>query len=252
MDCHLLAGLILSSLIGLILGLVGGGGAIVTVPVLVYVLGVDEHDAVAMSLAVVGVTSIIGTAIQSKSSNVDYRTGLIFAAVGAVGATAGAQLTYLLSPRALMLLFGIIMLLTGSLMLGRQIRQTSEQQQQKLSKLLLASLLVGVLTGFLGVGGGFLIVPALLLFGGLDVKRAVGTSLLVIAINCIAGFLGHLSSSHLPVTLTAMVTAVATLGMLIGTALSRQLSADVLKKAFSVFVIAVAIFLIIKNHGVIF
>lgn len=246
MDYHLAAGLLLSALIGFTLGLIGGGGSIVTVPVLVYVLGVDAHSAIGMSLAVVGVTSLVGTAVHARRGNVDYRTGVSFGSTGIVGALAGSRLTHLLSPQALLITFATLMLVIATAMLLRK-QQDAPGSGGSLWKTVMAGLAVGVLTGFLGVGGGFLIIPALLLFGGLGMKEAVGTSLMVIAINCAAGFLGHIEQSRLPLGLTAAVTAIAAAGTVGGTALSQRVSAEALGRGFAIFVIVVAIFLIIKN-----
>ncbi len=248
-------GLILSAAIGLSLGLIGGGGSIITVPVLVYVLGVEVHDAVGMSLAVVGATSLIGSFLHYRSGAVQLKTGLIFGAAGIIGALLGSPLTRLLSPSALMLTFATLMLVIGSLMLRRKSRAVSnevESAEQILSvwKALLAGLGVGILTGFLGVGGGFLIVPALVMFGGLGMKDAIGTSLFVIFLNCVAGLVGHASQNNFDWNLTALVTVLAVSGTIFGTLLSHRVAAVKLQKGFAVFVLAVAVFLITKNYGV--
>ncbi len=245
MNYHLAAGLLLSALIGFVLGLIGGGGSIVTVPVLVYILGVEAHSAIGMSLAVVGVTSLVGVVVHAQRGNVDYRTGSFFGGAGIAGALAGSRLTHLLSPQALMIAFAVLMLAVA---LGMLLRRRHERKEGvSLWKAGLAGLAVGILTGFLGVGGGFLIVPALVFFGGLDMKQAVGTSLMVIAINCAAGFLGHMGQGRLPVGLTLAVTAIAATGTVGGTFCSQRVSAETLSRGFAVFVIVVAIFLIIKN-----
>lgn len=245
MNYHLAAGLLLSALIGFVLGLIGGGGSIVTVPVLVYVLGVEAHGAIGMSLAVVGVTSLVGVVAHARRGNVDYRTGVFFGGAGVAGALAGSRLTPLLSPQALMITFAALMLAVALVMLLR--RRRERESGVSLWKAGIAGLSVGVLTGFLGVGGGFLIVPALVLFGGLGMKQAVGTSLMVIAINCAAGFLGHMGHGSLPVGLTLAVTAIAAAGTVGGTVCGQRVSAETLSRGFAVFVIVVAIFLIIKN-----
>ena len=248
-------GLILSAAIGLSLGLIGGGGSIITVPVLVYVLGVEVHDAVGMSLAVVGATSFIGFFLHYRRGAVQLKTGLIFGAAGVIGALLGSPLTRLLSPSALMLTFATLMLVIGILMLCRKSRAVSnevESAEQILSvwKALLAGLGVGVLTGFLGVGGGFLIVPALVMFGGLGMKDAIGTSLFVIFLNCVAGLVGHASQNNFDWNLTALVTVLAVSGTIFGTLLSHRVAAGKLQKGFAVFVLAVAVFLITKNYDV--
>jgi hypothetical protein len=247
---HFVVGLILSATIGLSLGLIGGGGSIITVPVLVYALGVDAHQAVAMSLAVVGATSLIGAVLHSRRGAVDVRTGAVFGASGILGALGGSQLTYLVSPGALLLSFAALMLVTAVSMLLRRGRDRGAPAAHRRSaaKAVLAGLGVGVLTGFLGVGGGFLVVPALVFFGGLAMKDAIGTSLLVIAINCAAGLVAHLQYGGFDPRIAGLVTLLAAAGTLLGTALSHRMSPARLKTGFAVFVIAVALFLVAKNY----
>lgn len=256
MDLYLIIGLILSAAIGLSLGLIGGGGSIITVPVLVYVLGVPAHEAVGMSLAVVGATSLVGAFLHFRRGNLELRTGLTFGAAGVVGAFLGTPLTHLFSPSALLLTFAALMLVVAVLMLKRKTNAEAESEQEKKSpnvwKALLAGFGVGVLTGFLGVGGGFLIVPALIMFGGLAIKDAIGTSLLVIFLNCVAGLLGHLKYGGFDLSLTVLVTILAVGGTILGTILSHRLAAQRLQKSFAFFVLAVAVFLFVKNYAVIF
>lgn len=252
MSAHILIGLILSAGIGLSLGLIGGGGSIITVPVLVYVMGVDAHQAIGMSLAVVGATSLVGAGLHYRRGTVDIRTGSLFGASGIAGAYFGSRLTYLFSPSALLLVFAALMILIAALMLVRkQSLQKAETPDKSVFKAVIAGLVVGLLTGFLGVGGGFLIVPALTLFGGLEMKRAIGTSLFVIAINCAAGLAGHLSHGSFDLRLTALVTLLAVTGTLAGATLSHTVSSVNLSRAFSIFVLAVAMFLVAKNYAVI-
>ncbi len=248
-------GLILSAVIGLSLGLIGGGGSIITVPVLVYVLGVEAHEAVGMSLAVVGATSLVGAVLHYRRGTVQLKTGLMFGAAGIVGALVGSPLTRLLSPSALMMTFATLMLVVAVLMLRRNsndFKVESDEQILSVWKALLAGFGVGVLTGFLGVGGGFLIVPALMMFGGLGMKEAIGTSLFVIFLNCIAGLIGHASQNNFDWNLTALVTILAVAGTIFGTLLSHRVAANKLQKGFAVFVLAVAIFLMAKNYTVFF
>ena len=165
MNLFLILGLVLSSLIGLSLGLIGGGGSIITVPVLVYVLGDEPHDAVGMSLAVVGATSLVGSFLHHRRGNLQPYTGMLFGAAGVVGAFAGSPLTRRLSPSALLLTFAVLMVVVAVLMLGRKssggAKFESAKQSPSLWKSLAVGFAVGVLTGFLGVGGGFLIVAGL-------------------------------------------------------------------------------------------
>ena len=185
---QLALGLILSAGIGLSLGLIGGGGSIITVPVLVYVLGVPAHRAIGMSLAVVGSTALVGALLHHRRGAVAWRTGSVFAVSGIASAYLGSKLTRLVAAPVLLLLFGCLMLVVATVMLTRK-HPTDDAPAHvpSLPREILAGLGVGFLTGFLGVGGGFLIVPALVLFGGLAMKDAIGTSLFVIAVNCASG-----------------------------------------------------------------
>lgn len=255
MNIFLIVGLVLSALIGLSLGLIGGGGSIITVPVLVYLLGVEAHAAVGMSLAVVGATSLVGSFLHYRRGAVQLKTGLIFGAAGIVGALLGSPLTLLLSPSALMLTFAMLMLVVAALMLHRKANNERVETVEKVLsvwKALLAGFGVGVLTGFLGVGGGFLIVPALVMFGGLGVKDAIGTSLFVIFLNCVAGLVGHASQNNFDWNLTALVTVLAVAGTIFGTLLSHRVAAGRLQKGFASFVLGVAVFLVVKNFSVLF
>lgn len=256
MNLFLILGLFLSALIGLSLGLIGRGGSIITVPILVYVLGVEAHEAVGMSLAVVGGTSLVGSILHHRRGNLEMTIGLTFGVSGMMGAFAGSPLTELLSPSVLLMTFAILMLFIAVLMLRRKPAAESEidrlHEKPNVWKVLLAGFGVGVLTGFLGVGGGFLIVPALVMFGGLAMKEAIATSLFVIFLNCVAGLIGHSSQIGFDWGLTAQVTALAVAGTIIGTLLSLKLEAKKLQKGFAVFVLAVAVFLMVKNYGVLF
>lgn len=247
----MIVGLGLSAAIGVSLGLMGGGGSIITVPVLVYVIGVDAREAVGMSLAVVGTTSLAGAVLHYRRGRVDLRRGVFFGLAGIFGAYFGSRLTYLISPSALLITFAALMLLIAILMLTRKHASQEEERRLQASawKAMMAGLVTGGLTGFLGVGGGFLIVPALLLFGGLAMKEAIGTSLLVISINCAAGLAGHLQHGGFDLRLTAIVTALAVAGSLAGTTLSHRTSPAALRRGFAFFVIAVALFLVSKNYS---
>ncbi|HSK71607.1 MAG TPA: sulfite exporter TauE/SafE family protein [Pyrinomonadaceae bacterium] len=253
MGLQFITGLILSAGIGLSLGLIGGGGSIITVPVLVYTLNVEAHEAVGMSLAVVGATSLVGAFLHWRRGSFQLKTGLLFGAAGIFGALAGSPLTHLLSPAELLLTFAGLMLVVAILMLRKKPVVEIENVSGNLPNLwkaLAAGFGVGVLTGFLGVGGGFLIVPALIMFGGLSMKESIGTSLLVIFLNCVAGLAGHASQSHFDWSLTGLVTILAVSGTIAGALLSHRLAAQRLQKVFSVFVFAVALFLIAKNYTV--
>ena len=250
MSFMLVTGLILSAVIGLSLGLIGGGGSILTVPILVYLLGIGPHEAVGMSLAVVGVTSLVGSYLHYRKDNVDLPTAFSFGVSGMAGAFAGSPLTKLVSPGVLMTSFGILMLAVAASMLLRGKRDESEAEH-KPHPLggILAGFGVGVMTGFLGVGGGFLIVPALVLFSGLNMKKAVGTSLFVIFLNCVAGLAGHLSQGKIDMKLTAAVTLLAAGGAVAGSVLSRRIAAHHLQKMFAVLVLGIGVFIVLQNYA---
>ena len=246
-------GLVLSVGIGLSLGLIGGGGSIITVPVLVYALHVPPHRAVGMSLAVVGSTALVSALLHHRRGSVAWREGALFAGSGIVSAYLGSKLTRMVSPPGLMLLFAALMLVVATVMLTRKDRAGGDSPHAASApRSALAGLGVGFLTGFLGVGGGFLIVPSLVLFGGLPMKAAIGTSLLVIAINCAAGLVGHLTAGNSDWKLTGLVTLLAVAGALAGTALSHRFHPGGLRRVFAWFVVAVAVFLIARNYNAVF
>lgn len=251
-DMHLMIGLILSLVIGLSLGLMGGGGSIITVPMLVYVLGVETYQAIGMSLAVVGATSLVAVGLHARQGTVQYKTGIIMSITGILGAYVGSRLTYLFSPAVLLLVLAGMMLSIATLMLTRKERAAGQanSQQPRAVNMMLAGLGVGGLTGLLGVGGGFLVVPALTLFAGLPMHEAIGTSLLVITINCASGLLGHLRHGGFDLLLTLLVTGLAIIGTLMGVAVAHRTSPLRLRTGFAVLVMAVALFLVAKNYTV--
>jgi hypothetical protein len=243
-------GLALSLGIGLSLGLIGGGGSIITVPVLVYVLGVSPHRAVGMSLAVVGTTALMGTMLHDRRGSVAWRTGMLFAGSGIVSAYLGSKLTRLVSPPVLLLLFAGLMLVAATVMLTRHgPGHDTASHSASTPRSALAGAGVGFLTGFLGVGGGFLIVPALVVFGGLGMRAAIGTSLFVIAVNCAAGLAGHLTTGDADWKLTGLVALLAMVGALAGTALSHRVHPHGLRRTFAWLVVAVALYLVARNYN---
>jgi len=244
----LAVGLALSSAIGLSLGLIGGGGSIITVPMLVYVLGVSPHQAIGMSLAVVGATALVSVFLHHRNRSVAWRTGAVFSAGGILSAYGASRLTRLVSPPVLMLLFAALMLVVATIMLTRPHRAEGHHVPN-LPRELAAGFGVGALTGFLGVGGGFLIVPALVVFGGLGMKAAVGTSLFVIAVNCAAGLVGHATQEGFDLKLTAMVTAMSLLGAVLGSHLAHRVHHASLRRIFAWFVVAVALYLVARNYN---
>ena len=245
-----IAALVLSGAIGLSLGLVGGGGSIITVPILVYVAGLPVPQAVALSLAIVGATAAVGSVVQVRQGNAHLKAAAVFGVTGMLGAVGGAKLTPLVPGPVLMTLFAALMIAVGLRMVrGKDEADEPEHAECHFWKCGLAGLVLGILTGFLGVGGGFLIVPALLRFAKLPIRQAVGTSLLIIAANSASGFLAHLGEMQGTLGLAAAFIAVAVAGMFGGLALARRMQPAGLKVAFGGLALAVAAFLLVMNAG---
>lgn len=241
-----LAATILSLLIGISLGLLGGGGSILCVPVLVFVAKMPTHLAIPASLVIVGLTSLFAASLHARRGNLSLSAALRFGIPGIFGSIVGARLSHGVPEKILLLSFSTLMLVVGFLMTLR--RSSPGEQEPTVTKKSASPFLllgvgggIGVLTGFLGVGGGFLIVPALHYLGGLPMHLSVGTSLAVIFINSASGVLGHLGQVNLFEPALLLFTAAALFGAMGGTAIGRRVSAASLKRSFGVFVVLVAI-----------
>lgn len=232
----------LAVFVGISLGLLGGGGSILTVPLLAYVAGMDAKQAIATSLLVVGVTSAIGAISHARAGRVQWRTGLIFGGAGMAGAYAGGVLARFIPGTVLLIGFAVMMIATAVAMLrGRKNVETSDGGHRlPMPKIVAEGLVVGLVTGLVGAGGGFLVVPALALLGGLPMPIAVGTSLIVIAMKSFAGLAGYLSSVQINWTLALAVTVAAVVGALLGARLTAKVDPDVLRKAFGWFVLTMS------------
>ncbi|MFZ9886049.1 MAG: sulfite exporter TauE/SafE family protein [Myxococcota bacterium] len=238
----------LSLVMGVVLGLLGGGGSILTVPILVYALGVENKAAIATSLLVVGVTSAVAAFSHARADRVRWKTAFSFGAASMAGAFLGGQFARFLSGTVLLVLFGALMLVTAVFMWrGKGNGQAGPGTQQAMWKIGLEGLVVGFATGLVGAGGGFLVVPALVLLGGLSMRDAVGSSLVVITMKSAAGFLGYLSHVEVDFSLALLVTGSAVVGSFAGTALAGKVPQESLRKAFSIFVLGMAIFLLAKE-----
>lgn len=251
-----LLGFALAALIGLSLGLMGGGGSILTVPIFVYVLGFDPKLAIAMSLPVVGGTSLIGAIGHWKAGNVKLATAAIFGVIAMVGAYAGARLAVFLTGALQLALLSIVMLAAATAMFRsarRDARRVAhpapESRPMALGLLIPVALSVGLLTGVVGIGGGFLVVPALVVLARVPMKQAVGTSLLVIAMNSASGLLGYLGEVQIPWGFVLAFTAVAAAGILAGTWMVRYVSQAALKQGFAIFLLVMGAFILYRNSG---
>lgn len=240
--------LALALLIGVSLGLLGGGGSILTVPILTYVLGMPAKEAIAASLFIVGATSIVSVVNHARHGRVDWRTGVIFGLAGMVGAFAGGLLGGFIPGAILMLLFVAMMVATAVAMIrGRKAKEGAAHSGLPLVRILLDGFAVGLVTGLVGAGGGFLIVPALVLLGGLPMALAVGTSLLVIAMKSFAGLGGYLFSVSLDWPVVLAVTAVAIAGSFIGAKLVGVVPEKALRKGFGWFVLVMGAFVLVQE-----
>lgn len=239
--------------VGVSLGLLGGGGSILSVPLLVYVAGWSPHQAATGSLFVVGVTSAIGLVAHARAGRVRWRTGLVFGFAGMPGAYAGGRLAALVPGGVLLVAFALMMLAASAGMIrGRGASRGSASEEDGRKELRLATILslgamVGAATGFVGAGGGFVIVPALVLVACLPMPAAAATSLLVIFMQSAAGLAGHLASARLPWALTIGITASAVAGSLAGSRMTGRIPASRLRRGFGYLVLAVAVLVLAEQ-----
>ncbi|TDE22722.1 sulfite exporter TauE/SafE family protein [Actinomadura sp. 6K520] len=233
--------------VGVSLGLLGGGGSILTVPILVYVAGVETKQAIAMSLFVVGATSLAGVVPHARAKRVRWRTGLLFGGAGMAGAYAGGRLAAYIPAGVLLAAFAVMMAVTAVAMLRGRHAPTGEHTERPVFRILAEGVTVGLVTGLVGAGGGFLVVPALVLLGGLSMPAAVGTSLLVIAMKSFAGLAGYLSAVQIDWPLTLAVTGAAVLGGVAGSRLAGRVEPERLRRAFGWFVLVMAGFVVTQE-----
>ena len=238
--------------IGILLGLLGGGGSILTVPVLVYLAGLPTKSAIITSLIVVCITSTIATISYARSGKVCWRTGITFGLAGMLGAFIGGRLTAYIPDTILLALFAMIMLITSFAMLNSASSQSNQNEVLEdnfcpitlpVSAILFDGLLVGLITGLVGVGGGFLLVPALTILAGLPIQAAIGTSLFIIIFQSAAALAGHANQMSIDVELTVIFTLCAIAGSLVGSSLSGKIDTRYLKNGFGIFVFLLGSFL---------
>jgi uncharacterized membrane protein YfcA len=238
--------------IGVSLGLLGSGGSIITVPVLVYLLGQDEKLAIAGSLFVVGNIALAGSLQYVRAGLIDWRNVLIFGAPGMAGTYLGAMIAGYVSGVLQLALFAIVMLLASYMMLRPAKLTDVDHVPREAWKIAVDGLMVGIVTGLVGVGGGFLIVPALVLLGGVAIHRAVATSLVIIALKSYSGFYKYLDvldeqNLQLDWQTLLLVTALGIAGSFVGARVARQMPQQKLKQGFGLFLIVMAIYILVRT-----
>ena len=259
-------GYMLAALVGVSLGLIGGGGSILTVPILVYALGVNPVLATSYSLFIVGSTSMVGAVNNYRKGFVSIKTALLF---GLSSITTVFITRKILIPKipavlistthfhitqavATMVLFAFLMLFASIAMIREKkeiiiINDNSKPKGTNISKLLLYGIAIGLATGFLGAGGGFLLIPALVLIFKMPMKQAIGTSLLIIALNSLIGFTGDIGHFIMDWKFLGIITLIAIAGIFAGGFLTRKIEGDKLKKAFGWFVLVMGMYILIKE-----
>jgi len=261
-------GYVASVFIGISLGLIGGGGSILTVPVLVYLFGIPAELSTAYSLFIVGTTALVGGVRNATMGNVNYKTAVVFTipAFIAVYATRAFLVpaipneimtvgSFVLTKDISIMVFFALVMLAASVSMIRNKRKDGEEEaaevepQFNVPAIIAEGAVVGILTGIVGAGGGFLIIPALVLFAKIPMKKAVGTSLLIIAAKSLIGFIGDVQRPDLVIdwTLLLSVTAIAVVGIFIGIYLSKFIDGKKLKKGFGWFVLLMAVYIIAKQ-----
>ncbi len=256
-------GYALAIVIGISLGLIGGGGSILTLPILVYLLGINPVLSTAYSLFIVGSTSLVGSVSYMKKGLVNYKTAIIFAIPSFIAVFLTRKYLMPAIPQELfslgsfvvdkdlgiMVLFALVMLMASYSMITDNKPEADENQALKYNYPLIAAegLVVGTLTGVVGAGGGFLIIPALVLLVRLPMKMAVGTSLLIIAAKSLIGFIGDLGNQAIDWKFLMIFTGLSIMGIFVGTYLTKFIPGEKLKKSFGWFVLIMAVYILVKE-----
>ncbi len=249
----------LAACIGVSLGLIGGGGSVLALPILVYVMGVPPKPAIAMTLVIVGTVSLLGVIPHWRAKNVNLKTAFIFGSATMLGAFMGAKIATLtvVTEAFQMMLFAVMMLLAAVFMIRRSSKPVTADDKLAFYPspvckycwlwLMSEGLGVGVLTGLVGVGGGFAIVPALVLLANIPMKQAIGTSLLIIVFNSVAGFLGYLGHVSLDWNLMLSFIVAASIGTFFGAYLAEFVPPSRLQQSFGYFLLAIATLVLVQN-----
>ena len=251
METGIVIALVLAVFVGISVGLFGGGGSILAVPILTYVAGVDPTAAIASSLFIVGVTAFVGMLSHARAGRVRWKVGFIFGIPAVAGAYTGGFLGRFVPGTVLLALLAIMMVATATAMIRGAQRAGGDEPQERTTlpivRLSIDGFVVGAVTGLVGAGGGFLIVPALNILGGLPMAAAVGTSLLIMGMKSFSGLSAYLLTVQLDWPLLLGFTAIAVVGSFIGSALAGKIPGNSLRKAFGYFVLAMGAFMLVKE-----
>lgn len=249
MDLSLVFTFVLALIIGVSLGLLGGGGAILAVPMLTYITGLEPVQAIPTSLLIVGVTSAVSLTMHALKKRVQWQTGIIFGIASMVGAFAGGRLGSAVPSPILMFSFAVVMIAAAAAMVRgrRDTSDNGESTKLPLVKTIIVGVVVGLVSGFVGAGGGFLIVPALALLARLPMRTAVATSLLAITMQSASGLAGYALSTPLDWGLGLSIAAIAVVGSFFGFWLSGRIPDRGLRKGFGVFVLLIAAVVVVQE-----
>lgn len=261
MDSIQVLGYIGALIVGLVLGLIGGGGSILTVPLLVYLLGYNPIVATAYSLFVVGTSSMVGTYQKYKKGLVDFKTGIAFSfpsfiavylsrryLVPGIPDTLFNLNNYALTKdMGIMIFFAIIMIIASYSMIKKGKSKENTIRTQPYYKTFIQGLIIGTTTGVIGAGGGFLYVPALVIWANIPMKKAVGTSLIIVTINSLIGFIGDVQTLEIEWLFLITFSVISIIGIVIGVFLSKFISGEKLKTSFGYFVLIMAAYIIYRE-----
>lgn len=261
MDNIEILGYVGALIVGLVLGLIGGGGSILTVPLLVYLLGYNPVVATAYSLFVVGTSSLVGTFQKYKKGLVDFKTGLAFSFPSFIAVYLSRRYLVpnipdtifnigdyaLTKGMAIMIFFAIIMLMASYSMIKKRKENEVSTKTQAYYKTFIQGLIIGTVTGLIGAGGGFLYVPALVLWANIPMKKAVGTSLIIVTINSLIGFMGDVQTLDIEWVFLLTFTGISIIGIILGVFLSKFITGEKLKKSFGYFTLIMAVYIIYKE-----
>jgi len=242
----IIAGL-LALIAGIGFGIFGAGGSILLVPILVYVLGLPVKVSLGMALLILVLTGGIAALAHARSGNISWKVGLQWSALGIGGAYIGGRAAEFIHPAVLLGMFAVVVVVSASAMLTPKGPSVATRPPAGFARIALVGVSLGFITGMIGVGGGFLLVPALVLLCNIDVKKAIGTSLFIISMRSLGGFLGFSAHTTFPIVLTATIACFNAAGSLIGERIGKPLSPQRLRPAFGLFLLIVGAVMVVQN-----